>query len=450
MSHHIPPTIVATLVLSLILAAPGRAQIADHLKCYQITDPLNLAAVVDLDSPQFGVEAGCKVSKAKFFCVPTRKTVVSAMDKKTKQPITPLPVSGPDPGNRICYNVTCPKDVIPDREVVDQFGIRSLSKLRVAILCTPACTQAVEPAKTPPVDVILVVDNSGSMTEEIAQVIANINQSLADLLSASGLDYRVIMISTKGTLLQDQEVCVAPPLGGAACGDNPPLYRAIDQDVASTNSLSLILSTYDSANPSLNWSTSLRYDAVKFFIEVTDDNSALSATTFDTQLLAKQPAGMFGTAANRNYVFHSIVGVTPGNPSIKCSTAVNNGAQYQFLSTLTGGGLYSVCASDYAPLLSEIANGIVAVGSAACSFAMPNGAGAGPVDPDKVGMRFTPSNGVAVDVQRVQDASQCSGNAWYFNDNSAPTRLLLCADTCSTVNADPGGKLEVVVGCVTG
>lgn len=448
MSHHAPPAIIATLLLSLILAAPGHAQIADHLNCYQIKDPLNLAGVVDLDSPQLGVEAGCKVSRAKYFCVPTRKTVVSAMDKKTKQPITPLPISGPDPGNRICYKVTCPKEVIPDREVVDQFGMRSLSKLKVAILCTPACTESLEPVTTRSVDVIFVVDNSGSMSEEIAQVSANINQHFADVLSASGLDYRVIMISRKGT--GEFQVCVAPPLGGPVCSDNPPLYRAIDigGGVASTNSLSLILSTYDNANPSLNWSTSLRSDAVKVFIEVTDDDSALLATTFDTQLLAKQPAGMFGTAAKRNYVFHSIIGVTPGNPSIKCSTAVNNGAQYQFLSTLTGGGIYSVCASDYAPLLSEIANGIVE--STACSFAMPNRAGAGPVDPDTVGMRFTPSNGTPVDLQRVQDASQCSGNAWYFDDNSAPTRLLLCADTCSAVRADQGGKLEVVVGCVTG
>ncbi len=224
-------------------------------------------------------------------------------------------------------------------------------------LASPVFADSVAPVSiatriTPPVDVIFVVDNSGSMDEEIAQVRANINQYFADILSASGLDYQVIMISRRS------QVCVAPPLGGPDCSDNPPLYRAIDQVVGSTNSLSLILSTYDSANPFLNWSTSLRYDAVKVFIEVTDDDSALSALQFATLLLAKQPAGMFGTA-ERNYVFHSIIGVTPGNPNITCSTAANEGSQYQTLSNLTGGGLYSVCASDYSPILSEIANGIV-------------------------------------------------------------------------------------------
>jgi hypothetical protein len=74
------------------------------------------------------------------------------------------------------------------------------------------------------------------------------------------------------------QVCVAPPLGGSDCSDNPPLYRAIDQIVASTDSLSLILSTYDGAISSLNWSTSLRYDALKVFIEVQTTSARLRLT----------------------------------------------------------------------------------------------------------------------------------------------------------------------------
>jgi hypothetical protein len=66
--------IVSVSVAILLAAAAGRAQAAavtdDHLECYKIMDPLKLAASVDLNSPQFGVDQNCEVGKAKLFCVP--------------------------------------------------------------------------------------------------------------------------------------------------------------------------------------------------------------------------------------------------------------------------------------------------------------------------------------------------------------------------------------------
>ena len=85
-----------------LLPVLADAQIPDHLKCYKVKDPLKLAGTVDLDTPQFGVDSGCKISKAKLFCVPATKTNVAVTDKETKQPITPLPITGSDPGDRIC------------------------------------------------------------------------------------------------------------------------------------------------------------------------------------------------------------------------------------------------------------------------------------------------------------------------------------------------------------
>src|SRR5690349_8968043 len=105
-----PIIAVAMLVLWTVSA---RAQVADHLKCYTIKDPVALTGVVDLSSPQFGAEPGCRISRAHFFCVPASKSVVSAMDNATGMPITPLPVSGPDAGDRVCYKLKCPVDPPP-------------------------------------------------------------------------------------------------------------------------------------------------------------------------------------------------------------------------------------------------------------------------------------------------------------------------------------------------
>ncbi len=127
------------VVLMLGLAVPprGAAALPDHLKCYKIKDPLVLQGILDVHTPQFGPETGCTVSKAKLFCVPATKTVVSAEDRKTG-PITPLPVAGAAAADdRICYKLKCPA-APADQEVTDQFGTRTLTKLKASMVCTPA------------------------------------------------------------------------------------------------------------------------------------------------------------------------------------------------------------------------------------------------------------------------------------------------------------------------
>ena len=46
-----------------------------------------------------------------------------------------------------------------------------------------------------PADIIFVIDNSGSMGEEIAGVESNINTNFAQQMAASGIDYRIIMVT---------------------------------------------------------------------------------------------------------------------------------------------------------------------------------------------------------------------------------------------------------------
>jgi hypothetical protein len=124
-------------ILALARSAAVSAQIEDHLKCYRITDPLKLAAVVDLHAPELGLEPGCEISKPMLYCVAATKTVISATDKKTGLPITLLPVDGPPTDDRICYKLRCPTRY-QSAEIKDQFGQRIVGKLKSSLLCTPA------------------------------------------------------------------------------------------------------------------------------------------------------------------------------------------------------------------------------------------------------------------------------------------------------------------------
>ena len=50
---------------------------------------------------------------------------------------------------------------------------------------------------------------------------------------------------------------------------------------------------------------------------------------------------------------------------------------------------------------------------------------------------------------QVTDASKCAANAnaWYYDDNAKPTKIILCPTTCTDLNAKAGSKIEALVGC---
>jgi hypothetical protein len=73
----------------------------------------------------------------------------------------------------------------------------------------------------------------------------------------------------------------------------------------------------------------------------------------------------------------------------------------------------------------------------------------GSVNFSEVNVEFTASGGKSTIVPQVADKGHCpsSGDAWYYDNPSSPTEILLCTSTCGTVSA--GGELDVLSGCQT-
>jgi hypothetical protein len=73
----------------------------------------------------------------------------------------------------------------------------------------------------------------------------------------------------------------------------------------------------------------------------------------------------------------------------------------------------------------------------------------GSVNFSEVNVQFTAGGGSPEIVPQVSDKSKCpaSGNAWYYDNPTTPTQILLCTTTCGTVSA--GGELDVLTGCQT-
>jgi hypothetical protein len=57
--------------------------------------------------------------------------------------------------------------------------------------------------------------------------------------------------------------------------------------------------------------------------------------------------------------------------------------------------------------------------------------------------------GTETTIPKVEDASACGSQpGWYYDDEAAPTQIVLCPSTCETVKVEQG-DLEIVLGCQT-
>jgi hypothetical protein len=204
-------------------------------------------------------------------------------------------------------------------------------------------------------DIVVSIDNSGSMAGEIQAVQQRINDDFAQIIEGSGIDYRVIMVSRYGNVYSENTslpydgafaVCIGDPLGGSDCptssGDTTPAlvndrarFFHHSTNIGSNNTWCQLTSSYSAASTSAanGWQEWLRPEAFKVFLAITDDSPRLNtngdqgrcangtnfsdnlagAQNFDSALRALSST-QFGTADNRNYAWYSIVGMA-GNSS---------------------------------------------------------------------------------------------------------------------------------------
>jgi hypothetical protein len=138
----------AVTALALAVGAPAIAQmpVADHLQCYKVKDTsMVLKGTVGLDDTLSGALAPCKISTAKLFCTPSKRTAATVFNITS-----PIMVNGhtgieiPADQNRLCYKVSCPKLDPPEANVTvtDAFGPHALTKLKTGMVCTPTSSDS--------------------------------------------------------------------------------------------------------------------------------------------------------------------------------------------------------------------------------------------------------------------------------------------------------------------
>ena len=311
-----------------------------------------------------------------------------------------------------------------------------------------------------PADIIVVVDNSGSMSLEAADVQASMNDFVVAITS-TGIDAHVVLISNASN--DDNGICLEAPLGNGSCpnDENLPTYRHVATEVASSDGLSKLLSTYP------QWKDSLRATATKTVLIVTDDDSSINATTFSTDLI-----DLDATFAGFKF---SAIAAPKDPPNAACALCVvtgcgncsepccdknavcipipaSEGKVYKDLVSQTGGMFGDICTQNFDPIFQDIATAVVNESLIACVYDIPPAPGDEEIDYDEVNVEYTPKQGdPAEPIYYVPGGEQdCGANGgWYYDNVQAPTQIVLCPATCDYVQMSVEGSVSVKFGCKT-
>jgi len=299
------------------------------------------------------------------------------------------------------------------------------------------------------------------------------------------VDYKVIMLSRRGPMpvmvsgKTRYPVCVPPPLSGDnMCGNGPRFFHS-SVDIKSTQPLEQLLGTLGQTNGyqlgqdrgGEPWLQELRPNATKTLVVVTDDNSRLSASDFETfagganpnNANLTLPPGLLDPSWNglfTDYLFSGIYGWGDVNdPSVLCtypdkSQPPSPGPTYTQLVAKTGGVRAQICdgAAAWQPFFDAVAQAVVKTAKLSCSIDIPMPM-AGMLDPNQVNVELHTMKGDTV-LPRVDGAAQCGADAaWYYDDPKNPKQVLLCPAACdlaqNVVGIDKDGSIQVLFGCAT-
>jgi len=200
----------------------------------------------------------------------------------------------------------------------------------------------------PVLDVLWVVDDSGSMNRHQTNLSNNINL-FVNVFMTTGADYQMAVITTSD-----------PQVGNIITSIDPDPASALAQQVMvgiygsgmekGLEMSYLALSSSTSAGPG---SSFFRQDSTLVVIYVSDepDFSQASWNTYTTFFDSLKPSGQF--------IPYGVIGDPPSGCTVGSISAQYGGGYYDLINHY-GGDWYSICATDWGDQLQNLADALVA------------------------------------------------------------------------------------------
>lgn len=296
-----------------------------------------------------------------------------------------------------------------------------------------SCASSSVQAELTPLDIVILLDRSGSMsgakwTGSTAALTSFVNDPASAGISV-GITY-FPLANTGGlhdctyTLYDDLTVPIGElPMNAAALSasidfENPgggtPMYGAL-------KGVLFHATAYQDANPTH-----------KVIVLLASDGDPSGCTGQDSiPLIAELAKSALNYNGVQTYVI-AIAGSTLANLN-QIAAGGGTGTAYDVTSNIDA----------FSEKMAEIR-----ASALACEFVLPPPPTGEVLDIAKVAVNFTPGAGTATQVPKADNAADCkNGPGWYYDDNNAPTKIILCSASCSTVQSDAQAKVEVLFGC---
>ncbi|HVU06168.1 MAG TPA: vWA domain-containing protein [Polyangiaceae bacterium] len=129
---------------------------------------------------------------------------------------------------------------------------------------------------------------------------------------------------------------------------------------------------------------------------------------------------------------------TPNAPSFACNATDTQ----SFLTALEG-------IRTTITVTHEVTHEVTHTKPVACEYSRPDVPDGKAFDKSKVNVEYT-TGGVKTDVLHTDSVSTCPPEGgWYYDDNDAPTKILVCPSTCTTITSLTDITFNVLFGCET-
>lgn len=309
-----------------------------------------------------------------------------------------------------------------------------------------------------PTDVIWSIDTSGSMGASFPAIQAALN-AFSQRVVAANIDAHIILLAGASGL------CVPAPLGSGQCGaaaapggpapdSREPFFVHLDLPYGSSEGIPTLLNNHNA------YRHLLRPNARTQLVLTEDGAPTLTPAAVTAHVEGRMsatltPAWMPGLVPG-SYQWNGIV-CSMGLGAGACflafvvpQTSLDLVAQTQgLLGNLANAGVMGAT-DPFADLLDRLAEQVIVGARVSCDYAIPEPPQGQTFDRALVNVEFTNGAGQIQRFPRAADSVPCmDALAWKYDNETTPTRVVLCPAACTLAQNDVDAQVNVSFGCET-
>jgi von Willebrand factor type A domain len=313
-----------------------------------------------------------------------------------------------------------------------------------------ACGTERRKAEATPVDMFIMMDRSGSMTETVNggvkwDLLVSALRSFVEDPGSRGMGVGIQYFGLENTALGANVVTCTPSdyaVPDVAIGVLPGAVPALESSLAA-HAPGGGTPTVPALEGALQYASAwvMQNPTHKVVVVLATDGEPNDCGSTVAGVSAAAAAGLSASPGIPTYV----IGVGSALTDLDAVAAAGGTGRAFIVDTTQN------VAQTFAQAMSAIRN----AAALPCRFAIPESDGGRTQDLARLAVVYTPSTGAdagrPLPVARVASPAACdpAAGGWFYDDPTNPQVIELCGATCVSVAYDPAGEVDLLVGCQT-